>query len=157
MKILILALGNDILGDDSAGYIAVDKLSSNLNRFLKNKINIVKTAAMGLYLLDYFLSGYDHVIIVDSIVSDEEGMIYKIPVESLKPAIAPSPHYSGIPEILSLLEGLDYKKPHIHIYAITIREPEIGGEVSRKVIAAAEALSKIILDEINIILSSSKA
>lgn len=155
MKILVLALGNDILGDDSAGYIVADKLSSNINSCLKNKVDIVKTAETGLYLFDYFLLDYDYVIIIDSVVSNEEGRVYNIPIEALKPATAPSPHYSGIPEILGLLEGLDYKKPYIYIYAITIREPEIGGDVSKKVVKAAETLAKIILNQLSSFLTVS--
>ena len=148
MKILVLALGNDVLGDDAAGFIVADLIIESVPVDIKNHLKIIKSAKIGLYLLEYFLDDYDYVIIIDSIVSKEPGKILEIPVEKLKPAIAPSPHYSGIPEILEFLQNMGYRKPKLYIYAISIKEPVLGGRVSGIVLSASQRLSKLIVGKV---------
>jgi len=145
MRILVLALGNDILGDDAVGLLVADKLERLLPEELRSGVDIVKSSQAGFYLLDYFLMEHDRVIVVDSIIGPESGKIVKIDPDSLKPASAPSPHYSGLPEIFSLLEKLGSPIPDVEIYAITINEPHIGADISEPVKEASEKLANMLI------------
>ncbi len=153
MKALVLALGNDILGDDAVGFLVADKLEELLSDELRSRVDIVKSSQAGFYLLDYFLMGHDRVIVIDSIIGSKPGEIVEIDLEDLRPALAPSPHYSGLPEILSLLENLDSPTPDVEIYAITINEPHIGTDISEPVKEASEKLARMLNERLRELLS----
>ncbi|MDW8035743.1 MAG: hydrogenase maturation protease, partial [Candidatus Korarchaeum sp.] len=83
MKILVLALGNELFGDDAAGFLVADELSQRLRESL-NSVEIIKSSESGLWLLDYFLSGYDLIILVDSILGSEAGELVRVDPSSLR-------------------------------------------------------------------------
>ncbi|MDW8036383.1 MAG: hydrogenase maturation protease, partial [Candidatus Korarchaeum sp.] len=109
---------------------------------------IIKSSESGLWLLDYFLSGYDLIILVDSILGSEAGELVRVDPSSLRQVVAPSPHYYGVPEILSLLRELDERVPEVEIYCITINESRLGSPVSEEIRVAAKKLADVILSEI---------
>jgi len=147
MRVLILALGNELFGDDCAGFLVADELLSKMPKNLKS-IDVIKTSESGIKLLDYFMMDYDYVILIDSIIGDRVGEIVMIEPGSPRRAVAPSPHYYGIPEILNLLEELNEKIPVVKIYGITINKPDIGSPVSEGVRSAARILAELILAEL---------
>lgn len=69
-KIIIVGLGNPILGDDGIGWKVTDKFNQLLNShetFInKFEINVDNLAVGGLGLMER-LVGYDHAIIIDAI------------------------------------------------------------------------------------------
>ena len=152
IRILVLALGNDLLGDDAAGFLVAEAIERLLPNELRNRVDVTKSSRAGFYLLDYLLEGHDRVLIVDSVIGEPPGEIARIDLRSLRPAPAPSPHYSGLPEVLEILSSVTGRKPEVEIYAIKIREPEIGSEVSDEVRAAAGRLALILLQRIREIL-----
>ncbi|ACB07866.1 hydrogenase maturation protease [Candidatus Korarchaeum cryptofilum] len=152
MRILVLALGNDLFGDDAVAFLVADEISSSLP---EDSVNVIKSSESGLHLLDYFLMGYDHIILVDSIVGEEVGRIVQIDPKSLRRSLAPSPHYSGLPEILALLDEIGEDLPEVEIYAIVIREPSLGSPISDDVKVAAKKLAEILLERISQILRAS--
>ncbi|MEM3929271.1 MAG: hydrogenase maturation protease, partial [Candidatus Korarchaeum sp.] len=136
-----------LFGDDAAGLLVADELSRRIPKDLES-VEIVKSHESGIRLLDHFLGDYDLIILIDSVVSDRAGELVRIDPSSLGQAAAPSPHYYGIPEILSLLEELGERIPEVRIYCITINEPRLGFPASERIRVAAKKLAEVILSEI---------
>ncbi|MCX6152681.1 MAG: hydrogenase maturation protease [Candidatus Kapabacteria bacterium] len=109
-KILIIALGNDLLGDDGLGIVA----SAILRERLHDIIEIEDVFGGGLELLD-LIEGKDKVLILDSIQTgtNEIGTIMEIDPEKLSAFQAYSPHYIGLPDVLRLGKELNVKLPEI--------------------------------------------
>jgi hydrogenase maturation protease len=119
-KILLLALGNDIMGDDGAALEAADELY----KLYAGKIDIFKVSSAGFMLLD-LLEGYDKVIILDTILSSgEPGGFRELTLEELSGRLSESPHYAGLPEVINLAKKLEIKFPEeIKIFVIEIEDP----------------------------------
>jgi hydrogenase maturation protease len=107
-EILVLALGNDIMGDDAAGLVA----SRELKKEFGGIIDIFEVASAGFGLID-ILEGYKKVLIVDSIpaAGTEEGKILELSKEDFPKQVAWSPHYVGLPEIIAVAKKLEMEFP----------------------------------------------
>jgi len=142
-KILILGLGNDLLSDDAIGLLVVRDLKKQQN----TNFEIIETAEHGMALLDYFI-GFDSAILVDAIQTKSVpvGTIHEMDESDLNEVFAPSPHFSGLPEMIHVARemNLDFPK-QFKIFAIEVADVlTMGGEVSPKVYdAIAEIQPKI--------------
>lgn len=118
-KILVLALGNDIMGDDGAALAAAKILRNEFG----SVIDIFEVASAGFMLLD-LMEGYDKVLIVDTILStNKPGTIRELSVKELSERQTSSPHYAGLPEIIGLAEKLELNFPdEIRILVIEIED-----------------------------------
>lgn len=123
MKTLILALGNDILGDDGAGLAAARMLRSRI----PEEVDVVESSEAGLALLEH-IEGYDRVLLLDAVVTGRcaPGTVIEIAIEDLEKIVAPSPHYAGIPEILDMGRRLGLKMPgEMRILALEVERPDM--------------------------------
>jgi hydrogenase maturation protease len=132
MKTLVLGLGNELLSDDGLGLLAVRKLKDENTL----RADFVECSLSGMALLDIFV-GYHKAIIVDAVKTGRgaPGTIYELNPEDLGPVFAPSPHYSGLPELLAIAErlGLDFPG-QIKIFAMEVDDPyTIGGGLTEPV------------------------
>lgn len=120
LKVLVLGLGNEILGDDAIGIIVARELS----KYLDKSIDIKETFLSGLELLD-IITGYDIVFIIDSIkTNDPPGTLYELDIKNLPKALPLSPHYTGVPELIAIATAIGYKMPkRIKILAINVKDP----------------------------------
>lgn len=119
--ILLLALGNDIFGDDGVALKAAELLEK---RFVAG-VDFRETAEAGLSLLD-IMSGYDRVLLLDSIVtgSHPAGAVLEFCRADFDKVTGPSPHYAGLPEVLGLAERLGMAFPQeIRVLALEIDNP----------------------------------
>jgi hydrogenase maturation protease len=66
MKTVILGLGNPILTDDAVGIKIAQKLQEE-----NPKLEVIETSEAGIALLD-LITGYDKLIIIDSIKNEQE-------------------------------------------------------------------------------------
>lgn len=120
-KVLLLALGNDLLRDDGVGLFAGRELKEKFD----GKIDIVESAESGLALLDHIV-GYRKVLILDSIKREgrEPGKVVEIKVEELESSPSPSPHYVGLPMSLQIGRRLGFSLPEeIRILAMEVEDP----------------------------------
>ncbi len=147
MKTLVLGLGNDLLSDDAIGVIAAGELRENV----EEQIDVVACNSAGLALLD-MLVGYDKVIIIDSIHSGNHppGTIIEMTIEDLRSIPGTSPHYAGLPEVVSIGKKLGFAMPdELLIMAVEISERlTIGGKLSKSVASSLEDLIKRIKNRI---------
>ncbi len=116
--ILVLAIGNDILGDDGISFAALDALKEKF----PEGVDFEKVYTTGIDILD-LLENRKKVLILDSITtgSNPVGTIYELLPETFRSIPFASPHYLGLPEIIELGKVLDLFKPiEIKILAIEI-------------------------------------
>lgn len=121
-NILVLALGNDIMGDDGAALEAAEILEKKF----ADEIDIFKVSSAGFMLID-ILEGYDKVIIIDTILSTSApGNFRELTLNELTGRLSSSPHYAGLPEVIELADLLKIKFPEeIKIFVIEIEDPFI--------------------------------
>jgi hydrogenase maturation protease len=140
MKILILGLGNELLSDDGVGILA----ARNLKEQLDDSVEVIESSLSGIALLELF-AGHDKAIVIDAVCTgrDPAGFIREFDSASLGPVLAPSPHYSGLPEILALARQLEVEFPReIRIFAVETGDmTTIGGTLSKPVAAALAPLT----------------
>lgn len=120
-RILVLGLGNDILGDDAVGLLAARRLRA----LLPDSIDVLEAAGGGLELLD-ILEGYHRALLLDSIATGAHpsGTILEFSSDDFQAIVAPSPHYAGIPELLQMAERLGISFPtSIRILAVEVADP----------------------------------
>ena len=155
MKILVLGLGNDLLADDAAGILAARGLREIFGpgsaKALSPTVDVVESSLSGVALLDLFL-GYDKAIIIDAVQTGRAppGTIHELAPEDLGSIVAPSPHYTGLPELLELAKSLDLHFPgEIAIFAIEVQDPHtIGGALSAPVQAALPDLAARVASKV---------
>jgi hydrogenase maturation protease len=120
-RILVLGLGNDILGDDAVGLVAARRLRAALPA----AVDVLEQAGASLDLLD-ILEPYDRALILDSIVTGQHppGTILEFDRTDFQEVLGPSPHYAGLPEVLRLAEALGIPFPaEIRILACEVADP----------------------------------
>jgi hydrogenase maturation protease len=139
-SILVLGLGNELLADDGIGILAVKRLSDEL----PHEIDVVGSSLSGVALMELFI-GYQKAIVIDAIQTRRcpPGTIHELNPSDFDSVIAPSPHYSGLPEILVLARQLQLDFPNaIKVFAIEVDDAHtIGGNMSQPV---AEAIPEVI-------------
>ena len=120
-RIVVLGLGNDILGDDAVGLLAARRLRA----FLPESVDVQEAGGGGLELLDV-LEGYDRAVLLDSIATGVHppGTILEFSSDDFQKVVAPSPHYAGVPELLQMAEQLGIPFPKtIRILAVEVEDP----------------------------------
>lgn len=119
--ILLLALGNDILGDDAVGLLA----ARALRRLGPKNVDVVESFEAGFALLD-LMQGYRSVVIVDAIHTGTAppGTLHEYTRDDFERVIAHSPHYVGLPELFAIARRLDLPFPEdVRIVAMEIEDP----------------------------------
>ncbi len=151
MKILVLGIGNPILGDDGIGFYVAQELASKV----KNESVDVKDASThGLNLLE-LLAGYDRVIIVDAIKTEngEAGQIYKLRPEDFVNTVhfATSLHDTNLATAIEIGKRLlaEQMPKEIVIFAIEAEQvTKFTEEMTEKVKEAIPKVANLILEEI---------
>ncbi len=144
-KILILGIGNPIRYDDGVGNYIAGELKHGLDSTQRAMVDIQDTSMAGLSLLD-LLAGYDKVILIDSIQTEEgrPGDIYRFSLDD--PGSFPGntlSHNIGIPMVLFMAKKMDQPIPEeIVLYAVEIERKELFGEGLTP--AVKEAVYKVI-------------
>ncbi len=143
-KILVIGLGNDLLSDDAVGLLALRALRDRRGEIITTReIEYVECSEHGIALLDYFLD-FDQAIIVDAIATTTHpaGTILHLQPGDLGGVVAPSPHYTGLPEMIGIADQLHLHFPsEIHIYACeTADTVTLGGSLTEAVLAALPSL-----------------
>ncbi|MFC2045812.1 hydrogenase maturation protease, partial [Chloroflexota bacterium] len=120
IRTLILGLGNPILTDDGAGIKIARKIKE-----ITAEPEVQETCEAGITLLDY-IEGYDKLIIIDSIKTEQgkPGELYKIDINDFKPAMDLSlSHGMDIATAFEIGRGMGRDIPSvISIYGIEIKD-----------------------------------
>jgi hydrogenase maturation protease len=146
-QVLILGLGNPLLGDEGIGVRVVEELKG---LELPDGVTVVEggTAGLGLIAL---MEGYQRVIIVDAANMDQPpGHVARFtPLEAqFQAAEAPlSLHQIGLREALALAEALEVTPAELVIVGIQPNRVEMGTGLSPEVEKAIPQIIRTILDE----------
>ena len=147
MRTLVLGLGNEYAGDDAVGVLAIRALRAEL----AGEAEVVESAASGLALLEVF-AGYDRAVVVDSIRTGRSpaGTIVEAGLAELGPAVAPSLHQAGIPELAAVARRLGMVFPdRTQVLAVEVAGPLMfGAPLTEPVAAAVAPLSRRVLEQV---------
>ena len=124
--VVIVALGNDILGDDGVGFHAARLLRAEFT----DVADVVETGEAGLALLDH-LEGYERAIILDAVATGRcpPGTIHYWGAEDFKQVLAPSQHCAGLPQLLELAARVGLNFPQdLRVIAMEVHDPTIFRE-----------------------------
>jgi len=151
VRTLVLGIGNPFLGDDGIGFSVAQELA----RVVKDENVDVKDASLpGLNLLELII-GYDRVIIIDAIMTDdgEVGEIYRLKPESFVKTVHPasSAHDVNLATAIEIgKKSLAEQMPaDIIVFAVEIQEvTEFTDEMTRKVKEAIPGVVSLVLEEI---------
>jgi hydrogenase maturation protease len=148
--LLVIGLGNPIMGDDGVGIYAVRLLRGNPQ--LQRGVEFKELSLGGLRLVEELL-GYEKVFIIDSVASDRKpGEISELTPEQLKDSqYTGSPHGTNFATALALyrrLKGQEIPKT-IRIFTIGINPEHTFNEtLSPLVQKAALKLVESVANEI---------
>jgi hydrogenase maturation protease len=134
-SILLLALGNDIMGDDAAALVAAQRLKA---KGLED-VDVSETLEAGLALLE-ILSGYTRVLLLDTIVTGNHppGTVLTLSQRDFTKVLGSSPHYAGLPEVIELARQLAIAFPlDIRVLALEIETPTDFSDTLSPMIQAA--------------------
>ncbi len=141
MRTLVLGLGNELLSDDGVGIAAARSVRSALAG--RRDVDVVESSLAGVALLDLFL-GYDRAIVIDAIRTRRAapGSVFELSPADLDPVAAPSPHFTGLPEMLAVARQLRLAFPaEVRILAVEVEDAAtIGGGMS---VAVREAVPRV--------------
>jgi len=147
--VLIMGLGNPLLGDEGIGVRVVEELKG---LELPDGVAVVEGGTAGLGLIG-LMEGYQRVIIVDAVdMSHPPGRVVRFtPLEAqFKTAEAPlSLHQIGLGEVLALTEALEVAPAELVIIGIQPGRLEVGVGLSPEVERAIPQIIQIILDELD--------
>ena len=125
-KTLVLALGNDILGDDGVAFHAARLLRAEF----PHSVDVVETGESGLPLLDH-LESYGLALILDAAATGKcpPGTILRWDREDFRRCVAPSQHAAGLPHILELAERLSMAFPgELQVVCMEVSDPTVFRE-----------------------------
>jgi len=148
-RVLILGLGNPLLGDEGIGVRVVEELK---RLELPEGVTAIEGGTAGLGLIG-LMEGFQRVIIVDAAdMGHPPGRVVRFtPLEAqFRTAAAPlSLHQIGLGEVLALAEALEVAPAEPIIIGIQPSRVEEGTGLSPEVQGAIPQIIRIILDELD--------
>lgn len=145
MSVLVLGLGNALMGDDAFGVRAVEAL---LSRFRPLEgVQMLDGGTLGLDLLPR-LEGVDHLLIIDALeMGAPAGTVARLEGEEVPRAFAHklSVHQMGVQDLLAVAELQGHLPGELVVWGVQPQSVEMGLELSppvygalREVIAGVE-------------------
>jgi hydrogenase maturation protease len=134
--LLILGLGNVLLGDDGLGPAAVARLHDQYR--LPPDVRVLDGGTLGLALLPY-VEDADAVILVDAVRGEgPPGTFVRLAGDDVGPAVATrlSPHQIGVSDVLDGARWLDRYPPHVVLLGLVPESIELGVGLSEPVATA---------------------
>lgn len=144
-RVLIVGVGNRLMGDDALGLHALSELQA---RQLPDGVD---TLEAGTALLDALpdLSSYAKVVFLDAV--DGNGRTVRV-LRDTFPAVPPRPclslHEGGIQEALRLQLLVDGRLPEIVVMGLAPKRIEMGMRLSDGVRSGIPELVEAVLDEV---------
>lgn len=148
-RVLVLGIGNDLLGDDGVGPVVVRRVKKILPPELRGVVDVEEAATAGFDLIDY-LRGYDRAVVVDAIKTDggAPGTVYRFAVGALRPtAHLGRIHGINLAGALSIAEQLNIPIPK-EITVVAVEAAELytfGKGLTPAVAAAVEEAAQAVL------------
>ena len=147
-RVLILGLGNPLLGDEGVGVRVIQELNE---LELLDGVVAIEGGTTGLGLIS-LMEGYQRVIIVDAAdMGHPPGRVVRFTPSEAQFETAQGPlslHQIGLGEVLSLANALEIVPAELVIVGIQPKRIEAEVGLSREVEEAIPQIVKMILDEL---------
>lgn len=148
-SILVLGLGNPILGDDSFGIKVTEKLREmRLPKDVK-----VESRCFSPFSAAKRMLNFNKVIIVDSLIISgiKEGTILRKKLEELcSSSHIINPHSLSLPALLEIFKSIYPEKvpEEVIIIGVCISNPRVGEGLSQEIEGKVDEVVKLILREL---------
>ena len=154
MKTLVVGLGNPILTDDGVGVKVAYAVEEALAPNIPENLTVTEASAGGLRLMELMV-GYDRVILIDAIMTNNDrdyGFIHQMTLNDLR-QITPTEHSSSAHDT-SLVTALDagaqlglHMPKEFNIIAVEVENVmDFSDEPTPAVAAAIPKVTTIVLD-----------
>jgi hydrogenase maturation protease len=150
MKILVVGLGNPILGDDGVGWKVAEHVKEQLPSIM-NQVDVDCVSLGGISLMERLI-GYERAILIDAFASnDNNGSILVLKLSDLPNYSAfhtTSAHDTSLQNAIELGRSMGAKLPEdITIVGITTKPIyDFGEELSPPVAESVPHAARIVLD-----------
>ena len=146
-NILVLGLGNILLGDEGVGVRVIEQL---LSRPLPDGIEVIDGGTAGYELINFF-EGKEKVIIVDAVkTNDTPGSVYKMDLSVVQEdeTVQLSLHQIGLKNVFKMASMMDLN-PEVTLIGIVPKEYQnynigLSDEVEKAIPLAIETVLKEI-------------
>ena len=151
-KMLIVGLGNPILGDDGVGWKVAEEVKKQIPSDLPVDVECVSLG--GISLMEHLI-GYDRAILIDSLaVEGPAGSILTLPLADLPNYSAyhtMSAHDTSLQNAMELGRGIGAKLPErVMVVGITAKQIfEFSEELTPEIKAAVPQAVKAVVDILN--------
>src|SRR5271166_28562 len=146
-ELLILGLGNVLLGDDGLGAAAVAKLECSYD--IPAQVRVADGGTLGLALLGLFAES-EHVILVDAVSADAPpGTFVRIDGDEVPPAVRErlSPHQVGVADLFDAARLIDSFPASVKLLGLVPERMDLSIERSNPVKAGLDGLVEAIVRE----------
>ncbi len=144
-RILIVGVGNILMGDDGLGVYALDRVRS---RALPGSVDTLEGGKSLIHALPD-LTGYEKLILLDAVETDEDGVVVIRNLEFAGPPHnAISLHELGVEEALRLILFETGHLPEVVIIGVRPEKIAFGMELSVVTSARIDRLADTVMDEI---------
>jgi len=139
----LLALGNEILGDDAFGIL----VARQVRQLLPDAIEVVSSSAAGFHLLDDVI-GARRLMVVDTVQTGQAppGTVYVVREQDVHVVAGGSPHYTGLFEMLAVARELRLEAPR-EVVIVAVEAADcltVGGGMHPDVAAAIPGVVELI-------------
>lgn len=148
VDLLVLGLGNVILGDDGLGAAAVARLESRYR--IPAGVRLEDGGTLGLALLD-MIAEARNVILVDAVrTGDPPGTLVRIDGDDVMDAVRDrlSPHQVGVADLLDVARLMDCYPATVTLLGLTPENIELSVERSGPVDRGLERLVAAVVEEV---------
>ena len=150
-KILILGLGNILLGDEGVGVRVAEQL---LSHPLPDEIEVIDGGTAGYELINFF-EGKEKVIIVDAVkTNDTPGSVYKLDLSVVQEdeTVQLSLHQIGLKNVFKMASLMDLN-PEVTLVGIVPKDYQdynigLSNEVERAIPLAIQTILQEIKQQI---------
>ncbi|HSK14457.1 MAG TPA: hydrogenase maturation protease [Phnomibacter sp.] len=144
-KILVLGLGNYLMGDEGIGVHLIERLAS---RVLPREVTLLDGGTGGFHLLEY-LEKYPTVIMVDAALDDHEPGTVNVlrPRWAADFPAAMSTHDIGLKDLVGALQLLG-RMPDLYLLTVSIRSIQQQGILLTEEIGAVLPIVEQTLDDL---------
>ncbi len=144
--IVVIGVGNRMMGDDAVGPIVIDRLNGRLSE----SVALVESVGDATHLLDTWRDAR-LTVIVDAVVSGGvPGSVHRIDGKMGFPSSwrSASTHLIGVVEAIDLGSAVDMMPDELVVYGIEVGEVEPGVELAPEIDAAADEVVAMVAAEI---------
>ncbi len=149
--VVVIGVGNRMMGDDAVGPIVIDRLAGRL----PETVSLIESVGDATHLLDSWRDAR-LTVVVDAVVSGGvPGSIHRIDgKEGLPPSWrSASTHLIGVVEAIDLGGAVDMMPDELVVYGIEIDKVEPGVVLAREIDAAADEVVEMIAAELAVVRS----